>query len=64
MTGHNTSYTRGRGCFPLCEKCWRDLKTPAARMPYYRQLWSEWLQQTYEPPWVWCAIESAVLEGK
>lgn len=31
-----------RGCFPLCEPCWKALRTPANRLPYYRQLIREW----------------------
>lgn len=33
---HVTDYSLGQGCFPLCEKCWRKLGTPEARLPFYR----------------------------
>jgi hypothetical protein len=39
---HSTEYDAGRGCFPLCEDCWSELRTPANRMPYYMQLMDEW----------------------
>lgn len=47
VKGHDTAYEWGeingyrypfRGCFPLCEKCWSDLGTPEARLPYYEVL--------------------------
>lgn len=40
---HSTQYQTGSGCFPLCERCWADLGTPERRMPYYRELWNEWV---------------------
>lgn len=40
---HITHYTEARGCFPLCEACWRALDHPGARLPYYRALWRHWL---------------------
>lgn len=40
--GHTTSYANGRGCFPLCESCWEDLETPAARWPFYERLLADW----------------------
>lgn len=40
---HTTKYDVGCGCFPLCEGCWRDLKSPANRMPYYMQLVDFWV---------------------
>lgn len=33
---HSTMVDRSNGVFVLCEPCWKDLKTPDARMPYYR----------------------------
>jgi hypothetical protein len=61
---HCTTYEPGRGCFPLCEKCWRGLKTPEARVPYYRQLWDEWAATgTGKAPETWGEIERAVLNG-
>lgn len=53
------------GCFPLCEKCWKELKTPEARMPYYRQLWTEWSADGVPMDgrkWEW--IEAAVRDGR
>lgn len=38
---HVTTYTEGRGMFPLCETCWSKL-TVEERIPYYVQLWEEW----------------------
>lgn len=32
----------GEGCFPLCEGCWQELKTPEARLPYYEALLKDW----------------------
>ena len=43
VKGHSTQYTEGSGGFPLCEDCWDALGTPEARLPYYRQLYMEWL---------------------
>jgi hypothetical protein len=63
QTGHRAHITRyrlGRGCFVLCEECWCCLETPAARMPFYRQLWETWRsRQGYETNWD--EIEKAVL---
>lgn len=54
---HSTEYRPGHACFPLCEKCWHDLKTPDRRMPYYRMLVASW-----SPGYArWEDIESAVL---
>lgn len=44
---HTTFYTAADGCFPLCEKCWQDLESPEARLPFYRALWSEWLEEAW-----------------
>lgn len=38
---HFTYYTQGAACFALCEKCWVELATPAARVPYYVALAAE-----------------------
>jgi hypothetical protein len=55
-----------RSCFPLCEKCWQDLGTPAARLPFYRQLWLDWqTMDTDLEAWrTWDAIAAAVLAGR
>lgn len=35
---HDTEYMDGRSCFTLCRRCWSDLATPEARLPYYQYL--------------------------
>lgn len=59
VEAHVTDYLKGRGCFPLCEKCWAELETPDARLPYYRELWMEWEFRGG----LWDNIEKAVREG-
>lgn len=61
VEGHIISITPLDGMFPLCEECWSDLETPAARLPYYRQLWEEWCAEGYGDAWE--PIETAVKEG-
>lgn len=58
-TGHYTE-----GVFPLCERCWQELETPEARMPYYRQLWKEWGVDGPQDPRRWDLIEEAVRAGR
>lgn len=58
VQGHSTSYTEGRACFPLCEKCWSDL-TINERLPYYRELWEKWDEGYAE----WENIRAAVEQG-
>lgn len=54
---HDTEFAPGRALFPLCEKCWRQLGTPQARMVFYRGLWMSW-----SPGYArWEDIEAAVL---
>jgi hypothetical protein len=58
---HTTQYGReGKGCLPLCRRCWRQL-TPDQRLPYYYQL-------IYDVWWtdggVWEEVSKAVLDGK
>ena len=48
---HDTQYTLSNGCFPLCEACWQELGSAAARMPYYRALWEHWLATSPDPEW-------------
>lgn len=63
VKGHSTPYTESKGCFPLCEKCWTDLKTPYARLPYYRELWESWEKSS--PGYAdWELIEEAVMREK
>ena len=57
---HNTSFTKQSGCFPLCEDCWEELKTPQNRLPYYTQLFHEWGGESVE---TWNNIKQAVLDG-
>jgi hypothetical protein len=60
VEGHNTMITDGRGCFPLCERCWGEL-TPADRLPFYRDLYNS---HDYRP-YSWEDVEAAVLrEGE
>lgn len=72
--GHSTVYRRhackseqglcvsGEGVFPLCEKCWCELRTPSARMPFYLSWWEQWGR---EGKIAWSEIEAAVLsEGE
>ena len=74
VDGHDTFYTTSKthyddgtnavtsrmGCFPLCERCWKELKTPAARMPYYRELYEEWESLGVVRDWE--LIQKAVME--
>ena len=46
-------------CFPLCEDCWRQLKTPEARLPFYRALIDEWGKGES----VWPDVKASVLAG-
>lgn len=61
---HLTPYgSHGRGCLPLCEKCWTEL-TPAQRVPFYRDLIMSWrpgraLARDEE----WALVKTAVLSG-
>lgn len=38
---HDTEYSNGSGCFPLCEGCWLSL-TIAERLPHYERLIQRW----------------------
>ena len=62
---HDTQYTEGSGCFPLCEDCWSEL-TPQERLPYYYQLWRSWvsLSDKKEDIVDWQLIKTAILAGK
>lgn len=72
-TYHITDYMEGRGCFPLCERCWSEL-TPEQRLPWYRKLWDVWnyggfWHQWHDGSWhvseacvEWDVIKRAVLE--
>jgi hypothetical protein len=56
-------YSDERGCFPLCETCWQELGTPEARLPFYRKLWNEWVDEHGMDPAVWERIKAAVEAG-
>jgi hypothetical protein len=67
--GHDTQYTEGSACFPLCEECWLEL-TPKERLPFYRHLVDDWIQDAKltrtsieEYGIKWREIEYAVLDG-
>ena len=62
-TGHSTPYSEHSGCFPLCERCWREL-SPQERLPYYDKLLRSWEQWGTVEQWKKDAIRTAVLEGK
>lgn len=53
---HTTQLGGGHGCFPLCEKCWRELGTSTYRLPYYRMAWEKYWRGG-EP---WAVYEAAV----
>jgi hypothetical protein len=59
---HDTRYIENKSCFPLCQKCWEELKTPKNRLPYYKKLWLKWECWGNNVPWE--VIEKAVLNEK
>jgi hypothetical protein len=61
--GHDTNYTPGTGCFPLCEPCWKSM-TPEQRLPFYQMLIQSWRQWSPVEKEQEDAIIKAVLEGK
>lgn len=43
---HTTYFPDGSGgMFPLCEECWTELGTAAARQPFYKKQFEEWAFQ-------------------
>jgi hypothetical protein len=66
VKGHSTRWTDERGhrhgTFPLCEKCWSEL-TPTERLPYYKELWDEWMQQAPDVCPDFALIAQAVRSG-
>jgi len=60
---HPTHYSNGRGCFPLCEECWREL-APEQRLPFYRKLYDQWLKEPASDLPAFQEIKDAVLAGK
>jgi hypothetical protein len=63
---HTTEYgSHGRGCLPLCEKCWTEL-TPEKRLPFYRELIELWHDEPGRELLFgeeWPLVEIAVLSG-
>ena len=57
---HVTRFESGRGCFPLCRKCWKEL-SPNRRLPYYRELFSRVWDSPRDVEW--SAIQTVVLAG-
>lgn len=67
VEGHLTQFDNSHSCFPLCEKCWSDLKTPEARLHYYRELVNNWKMSDSPKDHAednWAGIKEAVLAGK
>lgn len=61
---HDTRYgADGRGCLPLCEKCWAAL-TPAQRLPFYRELIESWHAGSELFDEEWTLVEAAVLSDR
>lgn len=64
VKGHTTVYCKGRGCFPLCQKCWAQL-TPDQRLPYYGELIWSWSYpyngHTFDE--IWHEVKKVVLAG-
>lgn len=62
---HITQYgTDGSGCFPLCERCWKELGTPKQRWPYYSQLICQWYSCGEKNPKIRDEIRDAVFNEK
>lgn len=61
---HSTRYSESNGCFPLCEQCWQELRTPEARLPFYEQLIDNWRGFGKLEDGLPEAIRAAVMEGK
>src|SRR6476661_6753234 len=62
---HVTDYTRFRGLFALCERCWAEL-TPEHRVPFYRELVTDWHATPGKEPSFdeeWALVQTAVLNG-
>jgi hypothetical protein len=63
---HEVTVTNGVSCFPLCEQCWKELKTPQARLPYYRQLVNERKRldtETNKAEDSWPRMKASVMTG-
>ncbi len=61
---HSTRYNETKGCFPLCEDCWKEL-TPKERFPFYMDLILKWeFDSILERAKVEKQIQRAVLDGK
>ena len=69
VLGHTTWFSKGWGCFPLCEGCWTKLAKPEARLPYYFQMWQRNaadadLNDIDRIAADWPLMKAAVLAGK
>jgi len=60
---HDTPYTESSGCFALCQKCWEEL-TIEERIPFYEEMFDNWIKQGSKDWKVWLLIEKSVREGK
>lgn len=58
---HQTQYKNNWFIFVLCEHCWRELKTPEARMPYYRGSFDYNESMFKQEDGKWEAISNAVM---
>jgi hypothetical protein len=55
---------QGKGCLPLCQKCWDEL-TPEQRLPFYQELIELWHQAPCDLSFddEWAQVKDAVLKG-
>lgn len=60
---HDTKYKEGWYVFAVCKNCWRSLKTPEARMPYYRGIYDYNQQFGDQGEAKWVCISNAVMNG-
>lgn len=55
---HVTHYSQYKGCFPLCEDCWKEMSI-SERLPHYIKLMDEWKTDPTERE----ALYAAVING-
>jgi hypothetical protein len=55
---HLTHYSVHCRVWALCQDCWRDLRTPDRRLPYYERV------VTKQWPLKWRAVKKAVMQGR
>ena len=60
VKSHDTHYAPGEWIFALCRKCWAEL-TPEERLPFYQQVWNDWLARGLDRRNWWPKIAFAVL---